>query len=115
MTSCPTPRTYFVISPETLIRYASELEPPEYGRYVDEVKASSKREAIRVAYDDPNAEIHKWVKVNRGDGKYPFSGLTVEHPHCEHDTCCDLADDTGFPDCAECRAALDAEDRENDA
>ena len=102
-TSCPTPRTYFVLSPETLIHPASELEPPEYGRYVDEVKAASKREAIRVAYSDPRAEIHKWARINRVDGRHPFSGLTVNHPHCEHGVCPELSDDD-FPDCAECRA-----------
>ena len=112
--ACPSPRTYFVVSPETQIHHASELEPPEYGRYVDEVKASTKREAIRVAYANPKAEIHEWAKIARGDGRHPFSGVTVEHPHCEHGTCLDLwsgdlPTDAECPQCAEQFAVLEAE------
>lgn len=110
---CPTPRTYFVISPEVeeVVPLLDDgTGPIEVGRYVDEVQASSKREAIRVAYADPDAEIHRWVEINRGDGRHPFSGLTVEHQHCEHGTCPDLwdnAEDDGTPteaDCPECAA-----------
>ena len=110
--ACPSPRTYFVASPEVDIQEDSIGGFGVYvsGRYVDEVKASSKREAIRVAYADPKAEIHQWAQINRGDGKHPFSGITVEHQHCEHGTCPDRwvnAEDDGTPteaDCPECAA-----------
>lgn len=118
MSDCPTPRTYFVVSEETLIRpacFGDAPEPAEYGRYVDEVRARSKREAIRVAYDDPDSDLRKWAKKNRADGRHPFAGLTVEHPHCEHGVCLDIAED-GDPTtvCKPCddafRAALEEED-----
>lgn len=87
--TCPPLRTYYVVSPQTLIYPGTDVDPPEYGCYVDEVQATSKREAIKVAYADPNAEIHRWARDARGDGRHPFSGITVDHPHCEHDVCCD--------------------------
>lgn len=93
--TCTTPRTYFVVSEETMM-YPQSVEPPEpaeYGCYVDEVQAASKKEAIRVAYADPNSDLRKWAAKNRADGRHPFAGLTVEHPHCEHGVCLDLDSD----------------------
>lgn len=93
---CPTPRTYFVVSDEVW-----EVEPilddgtgPMVPvRYVDEVQATSKKEAIRVAYSHADSDLRIWAAKNRADGRHPFSGLTVEHPHCEHGVCLDLDSD----------------------
>ena len=95
--------TYFVVSPEILLYFGSEIEPAEYGRAVAEVRADTKRDAIRAAIDRP--EMREWVATARSDGKPPFAGLTAEPLHCRHGVC--LCDEYGegafmYDPCDEC-------------
>lgn len=95
--------TYVVVSPETLLHMGSEVEPPEYGPAVAEVRADTKQEAIRKAIDDP--AMKAWVAEARADGMPPFAGLIAEPFHCPHGVC--LCDQDGddlwlFEPCDEC-------------
>lgn len=112
---CEAPHTYVVVSPEFEIfpgnYHGFSPEPPEYGCTCDYVTASSKREAVRVAYADPGADLHLWVKHARGEGVNPFGGLSVEHPVCEHGWCIDAAwdEESGDVLCPGCYEIMEAE------
>lgn len=65
-------KQYIVVSPIVEHR-GSYMEPPEYGSYVVEVEASTKREAINKAIK--TREFREWVREKRGDGQPPQSEL----------------------------------------
>lgn len=97
--------TYFVVSPEVPIAEDVIAGSTLYldGCYVVEVRASSKREALRIGVQ--SGEFRDWVHDARADGRNPWSGVRVEHPTCKHHDCC-CAFDEGCPECA---AEWDAE------
>lgn len=67
---------YEVFTPEILMYYATETEPPEYGRCWVSVLAQNKREAKKMAIKDK--AFRRWMEDCRSDCKNPFAGLKAE-------------------------------------
>lgn len=70
-------RDYLVWSPEHMVHpgdaYGSMPEPPEYGAAAATVKASTAKEAIKIAMKLP--DFRRWIQDARSDCKNPYTGI----------------------------------------
>lgn len=76
--------SWWVMTPERCDHYVSpwSYEPPEWGRDVVVVHATSPSAAVRLAWRRPEMADH--ANEMRGDGKPPWHLLTAELADCRH-------------------------------